>query len=170
MNRRNLVALAAVGAIPTVALADRAGAQDRVERNLKLMKEGDGAFNRRDQAYFEKAHHPEMVAHIMGSLTPIKGRAALAGALGGMLKAFPDMKVDNDYPIQLGGGDWTTVVGKVTGTFSGEMALPNGKVIPGTGKAFDLYLTTTARWENGLMVEEWVFWDSALMSQQIGLA
>jgi hypothetical protein len=43
-------------------------------------------------------------------------------------------------------------------------------VIPGTGKSFEVDLATTARWEAGLMVEERVFWDSALLAQQIGLA
>ncbi len=54
-----------------------------------------------------------------------------------------------------------TVVTTATGTFSGEMVLPDGKVIPGTGKSFDLTFSTTARWEGSLLVEEWVFWDSS---------
>lgn len=104
MQRRELLTLAAPGAtlaaIPAAALAqgvasDQPGpmpadASAKVGRNLQLMKDGDGAFNRRDQAYFERAHHPDMVAHVMGSPEPIRGRAALAGALGGMLQAFPD--------------------------------------------------------------------------------
>jgi hypothetical protein len=81
------------------------------------------------------------------------------------------MHVHNDpYSIQFGAGDWTTVIGRVTGTFSGEMVLPDGTVIPGTGKSFEVDLATTARWEGEVMVEEWVSWDSALMAQQIGLA
>jgi len=88
-----------------------------------------------------------------------------------MLRAFPDMHVHNDpYAVQFGAGDWTTVIGRVTGTFSGELGLPDGTMIPGTGKSFEVDLTTTARWEGELMVEEWVSWDSALMAQQIGLA
>ncbi|MGH3159093.1 MAG: ester cyclase [Streptosporangiaceae bacterium] len=144
---------------------------ERVARNLRLMKDGDSAFNRHDEAYFVAAHHPDMVAHVMGSLEPVVGRDALAAALAAMVRAFPDMHVHNDpYPVQFGAGDWTTVIGKVTGTFSGEMVLPDGTVIPGTGKSFEVDLATTARWEGELMVEEWVFWDSALMTQQIGLA
>jgi len=61
------------------------------------------------------------------------------------------------------------VVCKVTGTFSGEMVLP-GTSIPGTGKSFELDFSTTAKWEGELLVEEYVFWDSALMAQQIGIA
>jgi hypothetical protein len=66
--------------------------------------------------------------------------------------------------------DWMTVVTKATGTFSGEMAMPDGTVIPGTGKSFELTFSTTARWGGDQLVEEYVFWDSALMGQQIGLA
>ena len=45
-----------------------------------------------------------------------------------------------------------------------------GNVIPGTGRSFELTFSTTARWEGDLLVEEYVFWDSALMAQQIGIA
>lgn len=141
----------------------------QVTHNLELMIKGDGAFDRRDHKYFLIAHSPDIVAHIMGSTEPIRGRDALGAAIAGMLKMFPDIHVYNDYPIQFGDGSWTTVIGRVTGTFSGELVLPNGKVVSGTGKSFDLTLTTSARWEGDLMVEEWVFWDSALMNQQIGL-
>jgi hypothetical protein len=37
-------------------------------------------------------------------------------------------------------------------------------------KAFDLTFSTTARWEGDQLIEEHVFWDSALQAQQIGLA
>jgi hypothetical protein len=88
-----------------------------------------------------------------------------------MLRIFPDVHVENDpYPIQFGSGDWITVVTRATGTFAGEMRLPDGTVIAPTGKAFDLNFATTARWEGDTMIEEYVFWDSALQAQQIGLA
>ena len=144
---------------------------DRVAHNLELMKQGDDAFNRRDRAAMDAAHHPEMVAHITGNAEPLHGREAHAEAMNAMFLAFPDVHVDNDpYPLQFGQGDWITVVTKATGTFSGEMALPNGTAIPGTGRSFDLTFATTARWEDDQLVEEYVFWDSALMAQQIGLA
>jgi hypothetical protein len=73
-------------------------------------------------------------------------------------------------PLQFGQGDWMTVVTRATGTFNGEMAMPDETVIPGTGKSFDLTFSTTARWEGDQLIEEYVFWDSALMAQQIGLA
>ncbi len=144
---------------------------DRVADVLALMEKGDDAFNRRDKAAMDAAHHPDMVAHIMGSAEPIRGREAHAAAMDGMFRAFPDVHIYNDpYPIQFGEGDWMTVVTKATGTFNGELVLPDGTVIPGTGKSFELNFSTTARWDGDLLVEEYVFWDSALMAQQIGLA
>ena len=140
---------------------------DRVAHNLRLMKMGDDAFNRQDVAGMDAAHHSDLVAYIMGSTEPIRGQAAHAAAMEGLFRAFPDIRVDDNYAIQFGSGDWTTVVNKVSGTFTGELVQPDGTVIPGTGKSFQVALTTTARWAGEQMVEEWVFWDTALMAQQI---
>ena len=144
---------------------------NRVAHVLRLMKEGDDTFNAQDFAAMNAAHHPDMVAHVTGNDKPIYGRAAHAAAMESMFRAFPDVHVSNDpYPVQFGDGDWMTVVTTATGTFSGELALPDGNVIPGTGRSFELTFSTTARWEGDLLVEEYVFWDSALMAQQIGIA
>lgn len=138
---------------------------------LALMKKGDDAFNERDFAGMEAVHHPDLVAHIVGNPAPVRGQSAHAEAMMGMFRAFPDVHVDNNpYPVQFADGNWLTVITRVTGTFTGELVLPDGTVLPGTGKRFDLPFATTARWENELLVEEFVFWDSALMAQQIGLA
>ena len=144
---------------------------DRVAHQLLLMKGGDDAFNRHDVAAMNAAHHPDMIAHVMGSTEPIRGREAHAVTMAAMYRAFPEVRVHNDpSPIQFGDGAWIPVTTKTTGTFSGEMELPDGNVIPGTGKAFDLAFATTAKWEDDQPVEEYVFWGSALMAQQIGLA
>jgi hypothetical protein len=135
------------------------------------MKKGDDAFNSRDFAAMKAAHHPNMIAHVPGSTEPIHGQAAHAKMMEGMYRTFPDVHVHNDpYPIQFGGGDWTTVITRTTGTFTGEMVMPDGKVIAPTGKAFDLAFATTAKWDGDLLLEEFVSWDSALQAQQIGLA
>ena len=133
----------------------------RTEHLLELMKKGDDAFNSRDVAAMNAAHHPDIIAHIMGIPDPILGR----------VRVFPDIHVHNDpYPIQFGSGDWITVITRATGTFTGEMILPDGKVIAPTGKAFDLDVATTAKWEGDLLLEEFVFVVPALRAKQIGLA
>jgi hypothetical protein len=88
-----------------------------------------------------------------------------------MIATFPDCHVGNaPYPIQFGSGDWITVITRTRGTFTGEMVLPGGKVIAPTGKSFDLDFATTAGWDGDLLIEEFVFWDSAMQAQQLGIA
>ena len=144
---------------------------DRTTHLLELMKKGDDAFNSRDVAGMTATHHPDIVAHIMGIAKPIKGRKAHAAMIQQMIRVFPDIHVHNDpYPIQFGSGDWITVITRATGTFTGEMILPDGKVVAPTGKSFDLDFATTAKWEGDLLLEEFVFVDPALRAKQIGLA
>ncbi len=143
----------------------------RTARLLALMKDGDDAFNSRDFAAIDAVHHPDMVAYITGLAEPVYGRVAHAAAMEQMLRIFPDMHVYNDpYPIQCGTGDWITVVTRSTGTFTGEMILPGGRVIAPTGKAFDVELGQTSRWDGDQLIVISAFWDSALQARQIGLA
>jgi SnoaL-like polyketide cyclase len=136
-----------------------------------LMKKGDDAFNNRDFAAMNAVHHPDMIAYVTGNAEPIYGRAAHAATMKQFVRPFPDVHVHNDpYPIQFGTGDWSTVVSRVTGTFTGEMMLPTGKVIPPTGKAFDVEFAQTVKWDGDLLIEIAAFWDSALQAKQIGLA
>ena len=87
------------------------------------------------------------------------------------LRIFPDMHVYSDpYPIQFGTGDWITVVTHSTGTFSGELTLPGGTVIPPTGKAFDLEFGQTTKWDGDQLIVISAFYDSALQRRQLGLA
>jgi hypothetical protein len=42
-------------------------------------------------------------------------------------------------------------------------------VIAPTGKTFDLDFATTAKWDGDLLVEEFVFWDTAPQAEQLGV-
>jgi hypothetical protein len=143
---------------------------NRTAHLLALMKKGDDAFNSRDFATTKAPQHPEMIAYIMGKAEPLRGEPAHAAAIKEMIRIFPDVHVHSAYPVQFGIGEWITVITRTTGTFKGEMRLPNGKVIAPTGKKFDLNFATTAKWNGDVLIEEYVFWDSALQAQQIGLA
>ncbi len=143
----------------------------RTTRLLALMKQGDDAFNARDFAAMDAVHHPDMVAHTTGNAEPIYGRAAHAAVMKQMFRAFPDVHVHNDpYPLQFGRGDWITVVSRTTGTFTGEMTGPDGKVIAPTGKAFDVEFAQTVKWDGDQLIEIAAFWDAALQARQLGLA
>ena len=143
----------------------------RTAHLLALMKKGDDAFNARDFAAVDAVHHPDMIAHIPGNAEPIYGREAHAAAMQQMLRMFPDLHVYNDpYPIQFGSGDWITVVTNATGTFRGQMVLPNGKVIAPTGKAFDVEFGQTTKWDGDRLIIIAAFFDAALQAKQLGLA
>ena len=143
----------------------------RTAHLLALMKKGDDAFNARDFAAVDEVHHPDMVAYIPGLAEPVYGRDAHAAAMQQFLRVFPDMHVDSDpYPIQFGSGDWITVVTNATGTFTGEMTLPDGTVIPPTGKAFDVEFGQTTKWDGDQLIVISASWDSALQARQPGLA
>ncbi|HEX2702296.1 MAG TPA: ester cyclase [Solirubrobacteraceae bacterium] len=142
----------------------------RTEHLLELMKQGDDAFNDRDFAAMDAVHHPDMIAYVTGNAEPLYGRAAHAAAMKQFFGMFPDVHVDNDpYPVQFGSGDWITVVTNVTGTFTGEMVLPDGNKIAPTGKAFDVEFAQTSKWDADQLVEIAAFFDSALQAKQIGL-
>jgi len=141
----------------------------RTAHLLALMKKGDDAFNARDFAAVDTVHHPDMVAHIPGNAQPIYGSVAHAAAMQQMLRIFPDMHVYTPYPIQFGSGDWITVITRTTGTFRGEMVLPDGKVIAPTGKAFDVEFGQTTKWDGDRLIIISAFWDAALQAKQLGL-
>ena len=142
----------------------------RTAQLIALMTKGDDAFNARDFGAIDAVHHPDMVAYITGLAEPVYGREAHAAAMQQMLRIFPDMQVNTPYPIQFGSGDWITVVTRATGTFTQEMVLPDGTVIPPTGTAFDVEFGQTTKWDGDQLIVISAFWDSALQAQQIGLA
>src|SRR3979411_791198 len=120
-------------------MASTTDTDSRTTRLLALMKKGDDAFNDRDFATVDQVPPRDMIAYITGLAEPVYGKQAHAAAMQQMLCIFPDMHVYSDpYPVQFGSGDWINVVTNATGTFTGEMALPDGTVIPPTGKAFDV--------------------------------
>jgi hypothetical protein len=143
---------------------------DRTAQLVELMTKGDDAFNARDWEAVDAVHHPDMVAHITGLAEPIYGSQAHSAAMHQFLGSFPDMHVNTPYPIQFGSGDWITVVTNVTGTFTGELTLPDGTAIPPTGKAFDLEFGQTTKWDGDRLIIISAFWDANLQAQQLGLA
>jgi hypothetical protein len=89
--------------------------------------------------------------------------------LDAMFVFAPDNRIKK-HPVKFGSGEWTAVIGEMEGTFTKPMPLPDGKVIPPTGKAYKIPMCTIGRWKNGVMVEEYLFWDNQTFMQQIGLA
>lgn len=55
------------------------------------------------------------------------------------------------------------------GTMKGPLVMAGGKSLEPTGKRFEVDFCTVARWHEGQIVEENLFYDVVGMMQQLGL-
>ena len=88
--------------------------------------------------------------------------------LKAMFVYAPDTQI-KVHPIRIGSGDFTAVTGVMTGTFSQPMPIGDGKFIQPTGKKYSIAMCTVGHWKDGVMSEEWLYWDNLTFMKQIGL-
>jgi hypothetical protein len=125
-------------------------------------------FTGQQWARLHESHSQDVVVHWPdGHQT--KGIQKHIDDLKAMFVYAPDTRI-REHPIKIASGEWTSVVGIFEGTFTKPMPLPNGKSIAPTGKAFKLTMCTVGHWKDGVMDEEYLFWDNQTFMQQIGLA
>ena len=96
----------------------------------------------------------------------------------GLSKHLDDMKFMFSYapdtairihPVKFGFGDYTAVIGEMTGTFTKPMVGADGKSTPPTGKSFKITMCTIGHWKGETMDKEYLFWDNQTYMKQIGL-
>jgi hypothetical protein len=80
----------------------------------------------------------------------------------------PDTRI-KQHPVKLGQGEWTAVIGVMEGTFSQPMPIGDGKTIAPTGKPYKIQMATIGHWKDGVMDEEYLFWDNQEFMKEIGL-
>ena len=88
--------------------------------------------------------------------------------LSTMFVYAPDTRIEQ-HPIRFGSGKYTAVTGIMEGTFTKPMPIGDGKFIQPTGKSFKLPMATIGIWEDGVMVEEYLYWDNQTYMNQLGL-
>lgn len=81
----------------------------------------------------------------------------------------PDARI-KEHVAEIASGEWTSVIGVTEGTFTAPMPTASGTPIPPTGKAFRLVISTVGHWKDGVMDEEYLFWDTQSFLKQVGLA
>ena len=116
---------------------------------------------------FKENHSPDILVHYPDGHTT-KGLEAHIAELKPQFVFAPDTRI-REHPVKIQSGEWTSVIGLMEGTFSQPMQTPNGPIAP-TGKKFKLLMSTVGHWKNGVMDEEFLFWDNASFMKQIGLA
>nr|POE56489.1 hypothetical protein CFP56_33461 [Quercus suber] len=135
-----------------------------VEQNTRQMQVSDDAFTARDLARFN--HHPDIKVYQSGAIRNLSEHLTDIQ----LVYSNTDLKLHNhDYKILFGEGDWTVAVESVTGIQNGPMMSLQGAYLPPSNKPVDYDLMTIARWNNGWMMEEYLFSDDPLLYRQVGL-
>lgn len=138
--------------------------------NKQLMTTLDIAWNSQDWDTFEKRHSADTAVYWPGQPDPTRGRQDHRAEAVEFFKTFPDNHLDLPYKVLIGEGEYTCSIARFTGTMKGPMKGPDGTEIPPTGKSFEVDFCTVARWKDGEIVEENLFYDLVGLMKQIGLA
>lgn len=138
--------------------------------NKQLMTTLDIAWNSQDWDTFEKRHSADTAVYWPGQPDPTRGRRDHRAEAVEFFKTFPDNHLDLPYKVLIGEGEYTCSIARFTGTMTGPMKGPDGTEIPPTGKSFEVDFCTVARWKDGEIVEENLFYDLVGLMKQIGLA
>ena len=166
-------AFAQDNAAATAALAELAARQAddaRIAKNLETFDTLDfEVFSGKKWDRLAESHTKDIKVHWPdGRVT--EGLDAHIDDLKPFFIFAPDTRIET-HPIRIGQGEWTGVVGVIEGTFTEPMPIGEGKFIEPTGKAYKLTMATIGHWTaEGLMDEEYLFWDNQAFMKQIGLA
>ncbi|MBL4940846.1 MAG: ester cyclase [Colwellia sp.] len=113
------------------------------------------AFNNRDIELIKQIHAPDVkVYNPDGTIT--EPAAPHIEELEFLFDTF-DFKVV-EHILQFGFGEWTAGISLSEGKWIKPLTLPDGTVLQPTGKKVSLKIATIARWENGRIAEEYLFW------------
>ncbi len=74
-----------------------------------------------------------------------------------------------EHIVGFGHGEWTAGISVSEGKWIKPLTMPDGTVVQPTGKKVRIKIATIARWENGRIAEEYLFWDNADWNRQIGI-
>ena len=136
---------------------------------MELMQTLDDAWNGQDWETFEQRHKDDTVVR-WPAQKPTHGVRAHRDESVQLFKTFPDNHIDNrPYKTFFASGDWTCSIANFTGTMKGALVMADGTPIEPTGKRFQLDFCTVARWHDGQIVKENLFYDLVGMMQQLGI-
>lgn len=143
--------------------------QDVADKNLEAFDTLDfDVFSNRVWSRLKESHAEDIIVTWPDGHST-KGLEKHTQDLDAMFAYAPDTRI-KEHPIRIGCGNYTAVMGIMSGTFSKPMPLENGETIQPTGKKFSLPMCTIGRWKDGVMTEEWLFWDNQAFMKQIGLS
>jgi hypothetical protein len=163
------VCIVATGCASPMKLKQYEATEKRAMAHLETFDDLDfNVFSNQKWDELRRSHSKDVIVHWPdGRVT--KGIDVHIEDLKKLFVYAPDTRI-KEHPIRIGWGEWTAVTGIFEGTFTQPMPTGDGKFIPPTGKAFKLTMATIGHWMDGVMDEEYLFWDNLTFMKQIGLA
>jgi hypothetical protein len=142
---------------------------DLVQENLKRFDQLDfeAYSERKNMKLFREIHCPD-VKVVFPDGRSTQGIEQHVADINNLFNGTPDSRI-TAHPIAFGAREWTVTTGVMEATFSEPMTLPDGKTIEPTGKKVKMPMATIARWKNGCIAEEHLFWDNAEYMKQLGI-
>ncbi len=143
--------------------------QEMVQANLKRFDQldFDAYSQQKDMKLFREIHCPDVKVVFPDGRTT-DGIDQHVSDINGLFNGTPDSRI-TAHPIAFGSGEWTATTGILEATFSEPIKLPDGTSIPPTGNKVKIPMATIAKWRNGCIAEEHLFWDNAEYMKQLGL-
>lgn len=150
-------------------LAQLLAEQSRVEKHLETFDDLDyRVFSGQQWADLHLSHSQDIVVHWPDGHST-QGIEKHIEDLKAMFVWAPDTRI-KEHPVKIGQGEWTAVIGVMEGTFTEPMPIGEGTTIPPTGKAYKIKMATISHWNSeGVMDQEYLFWDNQEFMKQIGL-
>lgn len=126
-------------------------------------------YSTQDWKRLHESHAEDILVHYPDGHTT-KGIEDHIKELDPMFVFAPDTRIE-EHPIRIGSGHKTAVTGVLIGTFTEPMPIGNGQFIQPTGKSFEIPMCTVGLWnDEGVMYEEFLYYDNQAFMKQIGLA
>lgn len=151
-------------------LAKIAAANEIIAQNLAKFDTLDFiVFTQQEWTRVHESHAEDILVHWPDGSTTT-GIERHIKDLSDMFVYAPDTRIE-EHPIKIASGNMTAVMGVIQGTFTKPMPIGDGKFIDPTGKAYKMNMVTIGLWnEEGVMYEEYLFWDNLSFMKQLGLA
>ena len=135
--------------------------------NLGLFDKLDlEAFNNRDMELIRQIHGEDVKVY-NGDGTIVEGMVPKHEEELQFLFDTFDFKVTS-HPVQFASGPWTAGYSICEGKWVKPLTMPDGTVLQPNGKTFKVRIATLAKWKDGRIEEEHLFWDNLAWLRQIG--
>ncbi len=141
---------------------------DMITKNLATFDTLDyTVFSNQDWTRLHESHSSDIKVNWPDGHSTV-GIARHIEDLRAMFVYAPNTNI-KQHPVRFGSGNMTCVIGVMSGTFTAPMPVGIGKFIQPTGRSFSLPMCTVGIWKDGVMIEEYLFWDNQSYMNQIGL-